>query len=159
LQVSYLTVLWSTPKIITDAMQVVYTFITAPTPLQVEGVLELYRLQGWWGPPTDHDPELAEAIIRGSHCFVVASHEGSVIGMGRAISDRASDAYIQDLAVRFAFRGNGIGTRMVNELITRLRSDGLGWIGLVAEAGTWDFYRRTGFAEMPGSVLMLKKNL
>jgi spermidine synthase len=78
--------------------------------------------------------------------------------MGRAISDRASDAYIQDLAVRFAFRGNGIGTRMVNELITRLRSDGLGWIGLVAEAGTWDFYRRTGFAEMPGSVLMLKKN-
>jgi ribosomal protein S18 acetylase RimI-like enzyme len=158
LQVSSLTVLWSTPKIITNAMQVVYTFITEPTPSQVEGVLDLYRLQGWWGHPTDQDLEMAVAIIQGSHCFVVASHEGSIIGMGRAISDRASDAYIQDLAVRFAFRGKGIGTRMVNELIARLRSDGLGWIGLVAEAGTWDFYRRAGFAEMPGSILMLKKN-
>ncbi len=140
-------------------MQIVYTFIKEPTPLQVEGVLELYRLQGWWGPPTDHDPELAEAIIRGSHCFVVASHEGKIIGMGRAISDRASDAYIQDLVVRLAFRGKGIGTGMVNEIIGRLRQDGLGWIGLVAEEGTWDFYRRAGFAEMPGSILMLKKNL
>jgi spermidine synthase len=140
-------------------MQIVYSFIKEPAPLQVEDVLELYRLQGWWGPPTDHDPELAEAIIRGSHCFVVASHEGKIIGMGRAISDRASDAYIQDLVVRLAFRGKGIGTGMVNEIIGRLRQDGLGWIGLVAEEGTWDFYRRAGFVEMPGSILMLKKNL
>jgi aralkylamine N-acetyltransferase len=138
-------------------MQITYTFITAPTPLQVEDVLELYRLQGWWGPPTDHDPQLAEAIIRGSHCFFIATHEGRLVGMGRTISDRASDAYIQDLTVRPEFRGKGIGTRMVNELIARLKRDGLGWIGLVAEAGTWDFYRRAGFAEMPGSVLMLKK--
>ncbi len=141
-------------------MQVVYTFITEPTPAQVEGVLELYRLQGWWGPPADHDPELAEAIIRGSHCFVIASHEGRLIGMGRAISDRASDAYIQDLVVQLCRSGaresaHGWSTNSS----VRLRHDGLGWIGLVAEAGTWDFYRRAGFAEMPGSVLMLKKNL
>jgi spermidine synthase len=138
-------------------MQIVYTFITEPTPLQIEGVLELYRLQGWWGEPGDHDPELAEAIIRGSHSFVIASHEGHLVGMGRTISDRASDAYIQDLTVHPEFRGKGIGTRMVQELVGALQSDGLGWIGLVAEAGTWDFYRRIGFADMPGSVLMLKK--
>jgi spermidine synthase len=140
-------------------MQIVYTFITEPTPAQVEGVLKLYRLQDWWGPPGDHDPELAGAIIRGSHCFVIASHEGRLVGMGRAISDRASDAYIQDLTVHPEFRGNEIGTRIVQELVGRLQSDGLVWIGLVAEAGTWDFYRRSGFADMPGSVLMLKKNL
>ena len=139
-------------------MQIVYTFITEPTPLQIEGVLELYRLQGWWGSPTDHDPQLAEAIIRGSHCFVIATREGRLVGMGRTISDRASDAYIQDLIVHAEFRGKGIGTRMVQELVGRLHSDGLGWIGLVAEAGTWDFYRRIGFADMPGSILMLKKN-
>jgi spermidine synthase len=138
-------------------MQIDYTFIAEPTPLQIEGVLELYRLQGWWGPPTDHDPQLAEAIIQGSHCFFIATHEGRLVGMGRTISDRASDAYIQDLAVHPEFRGKGIGTRMVQELVGRLRRDGLGWIGLVAEAGTWDFYRRIGFADMPSSVLMLKK--
>ena len=48
---------------------------------------------------------------------------------------------------------------MVQELVGRLQSDGLGWIGLVAEAGTLDFYLRIGFADMPGSILMLKKNL
>ena len=138
-------------------MQIDYKFIAEPTPLQIEGVLELYRLQAWWGPPTDHDPQLADAIIRGSHCFFIATHEGRLVGMGRAISDRASDAYIQDLTVHPEFRGQGIGTRMVQELVGRLKSDGLGWIGLVAEAGTWDFYRRIGFADMPGSVLMLKK--
>src|SRR5512137_598880 len=131
-------------------MQITYTFITEPTPEQVQGVLGLYRLQGWWGHPTDHDPQLAEAVIRGSHCFVIASHEGRLVGMGRTISDRASDAYIQDLIVHAEYRGKGIGTGMVKELVGRLQSDGLGWIGLVAEAGTWDFYRRIGFSEMPG---------
>jgi spermidine synthase len=138
-------------------MQITYTFITEPTPAQEQGVLELYRLQGWWGEPGDHDPGLAGAIICGSHCFFIASHEGRLVGMGRAISDRASDAYIQDLTVHPEFRGKGIGTRMVQELVGRLQRDRLDWIGLVAEAGTWDFYRRIGFADMPGSVLMLKK--
>jgi aralkylamine N-acetyltransferase len=145
-------------KMESSEMQFVYTFITEPTPAQVQGVLELYQFQGWWGQPGDHDREMAEAVIRGSHCFVIASHEGRLIGMGRAISDRVSDAYIQDLVVQPAFRGKGIGIGIVNELIGRLQRDGLVWIGLVAEAGTWDFYRRAGFAEMPGSVLMLKQN-
>jgi len=139
-------------------MQITYTFIREPTAEQIAGILELYHLQGWWEPPGDRDSELAGAIIRGSHCFVIATQQERLVGMGRAISDRASDAYIQDLIVHSAFRGRGIGTRMVQELVGRLQSDGLGWIGLVAEAGTWDFYRRIGFADMHGSVLMLKKN-
>ena len=88
-------------------MQIVYTFITEPTPWQIEGVLELYRLQGWWGLPTDHDRQLAEAIIRGSHCFVIATRQGRLVGMGRTISDRASDAYIQDLIVHSRVQGQG----------------------------------------------------
>ena len=139
-------------------MQITYMFITEPTAEQIAGILDLYHHQGWWEPPGDRDPELAGAIIRGSHCFVIATQQERLVGMGRAISDRASDAYIQDLMVHSAFRGRGIGTRMVQELVRRLQSDGMGWIGLVAEAGTWDFYRRIGFADMPGSVLMLKKN-
>jgi ribosomal protein S18 acetylase RimI-like enzyme len=140
-------------------MQINYTFITEPTAEQIAGILELYHIQGWWEPPGERDPELAGAVVRGSHCFVIASDEGRLVGMGRAISDRASDAYIQDLTVHPEFRGKGIGTRMVQQLVARLQSDGLGWIGLVAEAGTWDFYRRIDFADIPGSVLMLKKNV
>lgn len=139
-------------------MRVVYTFITEPTPSQIEGVLEIYGRQGWWGPPTDHDLETAGAIIRGSHCFVLAEAQGRVIGMGRAISDRTSDAYIQDVAVDPAFRGRKIGRRIIADLVRRLQQDGINWIGLGAEAGTHDFYRKAGFAELPGCIVMLKKN-
>jgi len=140
-------------------MQIDYLFITVPSPSQIEGVLRLYRLQGWWGPSTDRDREMAAAIIRGSHCFVIAGAQGRPVGMGRAISDGVSDAYIQDVVVDPAFRGRGIGGRIVGDLVGRLRHDGIDWIGLGAEAGTHDFYRRAGFAEIPGCTVMLKKSL
>ena len=140
-------------------MQIDYLFITVPSPSQIEGVLRLYRLQGWWGPSTDRDREMAAAIIRGSHCFVIAGAQGRPVGMGRAISDGVSDAYIQDVVVDPAFRGRGIGGRIVGDLVGRLRHDGIDWIGLGAEAGTHDFYRRAWFAEIPGCTVMLKKSL
>ncbi|NPV04004.1 MAG: GNAT family N-acetyltransferase [Syntrophaceae bacterium] len=142
----------------TRAVQVHYACLAEPTPGQVGDVLALYLLQGWWGPTSGRDRETAEAIIRGSHCFVVAEAEGRVIGMGRALSDRVSDAYIQDVVVEPSFRGRGIGRRIVEELVHRLRQDGIEWIGLGAEAGTHDFYRRAGFTELPGCIVMLKKD-
>lgn len=138
-------------------MQIEYVFLTDPSPSQTEGVLRIYRLQGWWGVQTDRDHETAAAIIRGSHCFAVAEAGGRVVGMGRAISDGVSDAYIQDVAVDPAFRGRGVGHRIVADLVHRLRHDGIDWIGLGAEAGTHDFYCKAGFAELPGCIVMLKK--
>jgi spermidine synthase len=139
-------------------MQVDYAFITEPTAPQTEGVLALYRVQNWWGQQTDRDRNLAAAIIRGSHCFVIAEAQGRLVGMGRAISDGVSDAYIQDVVVDPAFRGRGIGGRIVAGLVDRLKHDGIDWIGLGAEAGTHDFYRRAGFTELPGCTVMLKTN-
>lgn len=138
-------------------MQVHYAFIRESTDGQLDRILALYRMQGWWGPSGQRDLEMAGAIIRGSHCFAVAEAEGRIIGMGRALSDGASDAYIQDVVVDPAFRGRGIGSRIVADLVHRLRHDGIGWIGLGAEAGTHDFYRKAGFMELPGCIVMLKK--
>jgi GNAT superfamily N-acetyltransferase len=59
------------------------------------------------------NPSLVAGIVAGSHCFLVARHAESIVAMGRAISDRVSDAYIQDVTVDPAFRGQGIGSRMV----------------------------------------------
>ena len=138
-------------------MQVQYAFISKPTAGQLDGILALYRMQGWWGPSGERDPAMAGAMIRGSHCFAVAEAEGRIIGMGRALSDGVSDAYIQDVVVDPAFRGRGIGSRIVADLVHRLRHDGIDWIGLGAEAGTHDFYRKAGFTELPGCLVMLKK--
>jgi len=67
--------------------------------------------------------------------------------MGRAISDGISDAYIQDVTVLSEFRGQGIGTGIVQEILKQLRDDGLQWIGLIATVipipftGKWDLKR------------------
>jgi len=101
------------------------------------------------------DPALIRRIISGSHCFVIAVNPDGIIGMGRAISDGASDAYIQDVTVLDGQRGKGIGKKIVQKLVLRLESDGLTWIGLIAERGSQNFYKPLGFESMPDARPML----
>jgi hypothetical protein len=45
-------------------------------------------------------------------------------------------------------------------LVARLQQDGLGWIGLIAEDGSREFYRSLGFSPMPNATpMILKRNL
>ncbi len=117
---------------------------------------QLYRNEGWWSEPQDTLDKLV-GIISGSHCFVLAvgQEPEMILGMGRAISDRASDAYIQDVVVRPEFRKQGIASSILHRIITRLRDDGMTWIGLVAQEGTRPFYDRLGFSVMAGAQPML----
>jgi aralkylamine N-acetyltransferase len=131
-----------------------FLFLTKPTADQIFQILKLYEAADWWtlGPDA---PDEALKIIAGSHCFLVAEADGEIVGMGRAISDRTSDAYIQDITVRSDFRQRGIGSQLVQHLVNRLTADGLGWIGLIAERNSHPFYREIGFSEMPDSIPML----
>lgn len=134
---------------------ITYTFLESPTPGEISRLTQLYRQAGWWTGETENAP-LVAGIVSGSHCFLAACQAAGIIGMGRAISDRISDAYIQDVTVDPAFRGQGIGSRIIARLVARLEADGIGWIGLIAERKTHPFYRPLGFAPMADSVPMLK---
>ena len=131
--------------------------LSSPTPDQIHQIISLYRYEGWWSEETD-DPERVSGIVTGSHLFIIALKEDEIVGMGRAISDRTSDAYIQDVTVKKAYRGQGIGTTIINDLIKRLRADGIDWIGLIAEKGSHGFYTRLGFHKMPDSVPLLNQH-
>ncbi|MCX5883107.1 MAG: GNAT family N-acetyltransferase [Deltaproteobacteria bacterium] len=118
----------------------------------------LYRLAGWWSESGDTLERLAR-IISGSHCFVAAVQEtGVILGMGRAISDRASDAYIQDIMVRPEARRQAIASCIMKAIVERLERDGMTWIGLIAKQGTQPFYRGLGFSEIADAMPMLRKN-
>ena len=143
------------PAIPPTANMIDYSFITQPTPAEIERIVELYRDAGWWEEATDSG-SLVAGIVTGSHCFLTARQSGVIIAMGRAISDRASDAYIQDVTVDKAFRGRGIGSRIVALLARRLEADGIGWIGLIAERKTHTFYRPLGFTPMADAMPMRK---
>ena len=132
-----------------------YTSLAEPTPNQINEITLLYRLEGWWSKESD-DPEMVAQIISGSHCFMIVTKDDVTIGMGRALSDGVRDAYIQDVTVKKSYRGQGIGTQIIQKLVERFNTDGLEWIGLIAEKNSHKFYKRLGFKKMPNSVPMLK---
>lgn len=118
-----------------------------------EELVALYEAGGWW-----HDDPAARAavpaLVAGSFAFLVAVEGGRAVGMGRAISDGASDAYLQDVVVLPSHRGRGIGAELIRRLAAHCEARGLEWVGLLAEPGTAAFYARLGFRPLEGFVPM-----
>lgn len=131
-----------------------YSQLTEPSPDELRALAELYREAGWWARASEHI-ETLRRIVSGSHCFWVARSGGKIVAMGRAISDRVSDAYIQDVTVAGAHRHRGIGRGIVKAIVDHLRADGLSWIGLIAERGSYGLYEPLGFRRMPDAAPML----
>jgi ribosomal protein S18 acetylase RimI-like enzyme len=96
--------------------------------------------------------------VAGSALFAGAFENTKMIGMGRALSDQASDAYIQDVAVLKEFQGRGIGKKIIQTLIAGLNAWGVDWIGLIAEPGTTGFYEELGFELLEGHVPLKLKD-
>jgi aralkylamine N-acetyltransferase len=138
-----------------DADRITTVMIRVPTENQIRQIVDLYRTQGWWQAGDDESPHFIPRLIAGSHCFAVAVKGEDIVGMGRAISDGVSDAYIQDLTVRSDCRNQGVGRRILQVLLERLHADGLHWIGLIAEPGSDNLYRGAGFREMSPWIPML----
>lgn len=134
-----------------------YTFLDVCDTAQAEQIQALYTAAGWWTAAADSvdETDLVPRIVAGSHLFCVAKVAGRIIGMGRAISDGASDAYIQDVTVDRGHRGAGIATQIITRVVERLRGDGIGWIGLIAERGTRKLYEPLGFQKMDNSTPMI----
>ena len=132
-----------------------YSFLINPKPEHIRQILSIYKGEGWWVASRDDD-DLVKRIVAGSHCFLVVEEGERVVGMGRAISDGVSDAYIQDVAVDAGYRGRGIGREIVRCLLDRLNRDGVNWVGLIAERGSHPFYEHLGFDVMPDATPMVR---
>ena len=118
-------------------------------------LISLYKAAGWWNDlPSER--ETLPRLVKNSLCFVsVRTGEGTLIGMGRAISDGASDAYLQDIFIEKPYRKMGIGSHIVSMLTASCREKEISWIGLIANPGTADFYRDLGFQVMKDYVPMI----
>ena len=102
--------------------------------------IALYKDAGWWEDEYDSDISFIQKLVKNSHIFAAAfDDEGKMVGMGRAISDGCSDAYIQDVVVLREFRGNGIGGEIISTITNKLTEQGIDWIGLIGEPGTESF--------------------
>lgn len=128
------------------------------TSASIDDLAALYKSAGWWESSYDKDSEFLNHIVKDSALFVGAFYKSKMIGMGRALSDMVSDAYIQDVAVLEEFKGQGIGKKIIQILIEKLKANNVDWIGLIAEPGTASFYEDLGFEQLRDHVPLKYKD-
>jgi len=111
-------------------------------------IMELYKAGGWWR--SSYDSSGIKYLIKGSFAFAIVVDKSTkkAIGMGRLISDRVSDAYIQDVVVLPEYRKKGIGGMIIKTLLNHCLSKGVLWIGLISEPNQEKFYLDLGFKIM-----------
>jgi GNAT superfamily N-acetyltransferase len=96
----------------------------------------------YWSPGVPRD--VVDRSIDGSLCFGLYAPDGSLAGFGRAITDRATYAYLADVFVLPAHRGRGLGVWLVQTILGHPELQALRrWVLFTDDAH--DLYRRFGF--------------
>ena len=94
----------------------------------------------------------AEKALENGLFTVSAYHEEKLIGMGRLVGDGSMYWYIQDVAVLPEYQRKGIGSAIVERLISHSQGSLTApWasIGLTARKGKEPFYEKLGFTRLP----------
>ena len=97
-----------------------------------KALLDLPRVHGWlatsyWSPGIAFD--LVKRAIAGSHCLG-AYRDGEQIGFARMITDHATFAWLADVWVDEAARGQGLGRRLVAWFLEHPQFQGIRRFGL-----------------------------
>lgn len=113
-----------------------------------KGLLETYK-EVW--NITKIEDQTVDAYLKNDNYMVVAEKEGEVIGTAtlhlqrKLIRDGGIAGFIEDVAVREAFRGQGIGAKLVVHLIEKAKSFGCYKINLSCFSERIAFYERLDF--------------
>jgi GNAT superfamily N-acetyltransferase len=110
------------------------------------GRIDFARVHGWlassyWSPGIAR--ALVERAAAGSHCLG-AYRAGVQVGYARMISDKATFAWLADVWIDEAARGQGLGRRMVQWFLDHPDYQGLRRIALTT-ADAHGVYRTLGF--------------
>ncbi len=102
---------------------------------------------GWGLLPLD----VARQAIAGGLTNITCHDGDRLVGCGRVIGDGAVYFYLQDIILRPAYQGRGIGSEIVRRLLveTRRMISSEGAIGLLSVAGKERFYEQFGFVRRP----------
>lgn len=115
---------------------------------------ELRKFAGW---PT-YTQQTYNKVITNSLCFVIAKINKEIVGMGRLVGDNITSFYIQGVVVREQCQHQGIGTGIVNKLLSYAENETLEFatVHLFAHKGTEPFYQRCGFIMHPNEKRVLE---
>lgn len=118
-----------------------YEFDAAVSPADIA---DLRQAVGWNRMERDlSDPRLTTTLQ------LCAFDENHLIGYAQVISNQVTDAYIQDVMVHPDYQRQGIGTQLMEKLLSRLEEDGIYMVSVIyGEEVLRPFYERFGFYTM-----------
>ena len=83
-----------------------------------------------------------------SYCHITVYENDELIGYIDCVSNGVTDAYIQDLMVHPDYQGKGVGTDLMNKMISHLKEKSIYMISVVFEESLKPFYNKFGFYDM-----------
>ncbi len=106
-------------------------------------VVHGYLRTAYWSPGVPR--EVVERAVANSVVAGLYDANGQQVGFARAVTDRATFAWIADVFVLESERGNGLGRFIVESLLAHPDLQGLRRL-MLATADAHDLYRSYGFA-------------
>lgn len=130
-----------------------YDISTDPSRLQLDAI-HAYLVRSYWSPGVPKDV-VARAIAH-SLCFGIYQGENQV-GFARVVTDRATFAYLADVYVLEAHRGQGLSKRLVAAVQSHPDLQGLRRF-LLATADAHGLYTQFGFRPLsaPGRMMEIR---
>lgn len=116
-----------------------------PGRVDLEATFAMVVGEGYWA--NSRTPETVAASVRGSWVFGVYDESGTQVGFARAVTDRATFAWICDVIVTEAYRGRGIGTWLVATVLDAVEATGV-QRQLLATLDAHHVYAREGFTPL-----------
>ena len=129
-----------------------FTVTTDRTRLDLDAALTLLRRTRWGGGLTR---DVLERAVAHSVPFGLL-HDGALIGFARAVTDLATYAYLTDVVVDEAWRGQGLGRWLVECLLAHPDLQGLRRIALVT-LDAHALYLPFGFGTDTGALTYLER--
>jgi GNAT superfamily N-acetyltransferase len=130
---------------------VTYTCDDDPARLDLDAIWEFLSTEAYWHRWRTRE-QVALQVERAWRVVGAYDEHGRQVGFARALSDGVCDAYLADVYVLPAHRGNGLGKRLVSTMIDEGPGAHLRWTLFTRDAHT--LYEQFGFAPPSPSALV-----
>ncbi len=110
---------------------------------------ELFESTGWNKEYDADSKELHKALSNSWYTLCAYTDDGKLIGFGRLISDGILYAFICDLIITPLYKNQGIGSRILINLIQKCKKKKIRILWLFSAQDKSRFYKKHGFKERP----------
>ena len=114
--------------------------------------IHAYLTQSYWSPGVPRT--VVERAIEGSLCFGVF-HHGKQVGFARAVTDKATFAYLADVFILEPHRGKGLSKQLMEFVFAHPDLQGLRRF-MLATKDAHGLYKQFGFMELSNPVRFME---